>query len=101
MWVAIVLQGLEKKLINTLHLILNIKTWTNRRKIKNKMLLDDFKTRYPKASLDKFTFVNDSYGGYIKWKVNGTTIMSNDDPTGKTWTDDLPSNLKTLLWQEI
>ena len=65
------------------------------------MLLDDFKTRYPNANLDKFTFVNDSYGGYIKWKVNGTTVMSNDDPTGKTWTDDLPTNLKTLLWGDL
>ena len=65
------------------------------------MLLDDFKNRYPNANLDKFTFVNDSYGGYIKWKVNGTTIMTNDDPTGKTWTDDLSPNLKTLLWEDL
>ena len=65
------------------------------------MLLDDFKNRYPNANLDKFTFVNDSYGGYIKWKVNGTAVMSNDDPTGKTWTDYLPINLKTLLWQDL
>ena len=65
------------------------------------MLLTDFKNRYPNVNLDKFTFVNDSYGGYIKWKVNGTTVMSNDDPTGKTWTDDLPTNLKTLLWGDL
>ena len=44
---------------------------------------------------------NDSFGGYIKWKVNGTTIMSNDDPTGKTWTENLSNNLKTLLWQDL
>ena len=41
------------------------------------------KLRYPNANLDKFSFVNDSFGGYIKWKVNGTTIMSDDDPSGK------------------
>ena len=65
------------------------------------MLLDDFKTRYPKANLEKFTFVNDSFGGYIEWKVNGTTIMSNDDPSGKTWTENLSNNLKTLLWEDL
>ena len=65
------------------------------------MLLDDFKTRYPKANLEKFTFVNDSFGGYIKWKVNGTTIMSDDDPSGKTWTENLSNNLKTLLWEDL
>ena len=65
------------------------------------MLLDDFKTRYPNANLDKFTFINDTYGGYIKWKVAGATVMSNDDPTGKTWTDDLSTNLKTLLWGDL
>ena len=48
-----------------------------------------------------FTFVNDSYGGYIKWKVDGTTIMSNDDPTGKTWTDDLSPYMKKLLWKDL
>ena len=61
----------------------------------------DFRKRYPKVDLDKFTFVNDSYGGYIKWKVNGITIMSNDDPTGKTWTDGLSPNLKRLLWKDL
>ena len=65
------------------------------------MLFENFKNRYPNADLNKFTFVNDSYGGYIKWKVNGTTVMSNDDPTGKTWTDDLSTNLKTLLWADL
>ena len=65
------------------------------------MLLNDFIKKYPKANLDKFTFVNDSYVGYIKWKYNGITIMSNDDPSGKTWTDNLPSNLKKLLWEHL
>ena len=65
------------------------------------MLLTDFKNKYPSANLDKFTFINDSFGGYIKWKVNGTIIMSNDDPTGKTWTENLSNNLKTLLWQDL
>ena len=64
-------------------------------------LLNDFKNRYPNANYNKFTFVNDSYGGYIKWKVNGMTVMSYDDPSGKTWTDDLPTNLKTLLWKDL
>ena len=55
-----------------------------------------------KLSLGKiYIHVNDSFGGYIKWKVNGTTIMSDDDPTGKTWTDGLPNNLKTLLWEDL
>ena len=90
----------EKVIDNNLHLILRSKDQIIRN-IKNKMLLDDFKTRYPNVDLDKFTFVNDSYGGYIKWKVNGTTIMSNDDPTGKTWTENLSNNLKTLLWQDL
>ena len=65
------------------------------------MLLNDFIKKYPRVNLDKFTFVNDSYGGYIKWKYNGVTIMSNDDPSGKTWTDNLPSNLKKLLWKDL
>ena len=65
------------------------------------MLLVDFKARYPNANLDKFTFVNDLFGGYIKWKVNGTTIMSDDDPTGKTWTENLSNNLRTLLWKDL
>ena len=65
------------------------------------MLFGDFRNRYPKANLTKFNYVHDLYGGYIKWKVNGTTIMSDDDPTGKTWTDDLPDNLKTLLWKDL
>ena len=65
------------------------------------MLLKDFMKRYPKSNPDKFTFVNDSYGGYIKWKVDGTTIMSNDDPTGKTWTDDLSPYMKKLLWKDL
>ena len=61
----------------------------------------DFKNRYPSANLDKFTFVNDSYGGYIKWKVNETTIMSNDDPTGKTWIDNISPRLKRILWEDL
>ena len=65
------------------------------------MLLNDFKNRYPNVNLDKFTFINDSFGGYIKWKVNGVTVMSDDDPSGKTWTDDLPTNLKTLLRKDL
>ena len=65
------------------------------------MLLNDFKNRYPNVNLDKFTFINDSFGGYIKWKVNGTTIMSDDDPSGKTWTENLSNNLKTLLWKDL
>ena len=64
-------------------------------------LLDDFRNRYPKADRDQFGFVTDIYGGYIRWKVNGTTIMSYDDPTGKTWTDDLSPRLKRLLWTDL
>ena len=64
-------------------------------------LLNDFKNRYPSANLDKFTFVSDSYGGYIKWKYNGLTVMTNDDPTGKTWTDDISPNMKRLLWEDL
>ena len=72
-----------------MHIILNIK---------NKMLLNDFRNKYPKADTGQFIVVADPYGGYIKWKVNGTTIMSYDDPTGKTWTDDLsPSYEKTFM----
>ena len=56
-------------------------------------LLDDFRNRYPKADFSRFTFVSDSYGGYMRWKRNGITIMSYDDPTGKTWTDGLPPKL--------
>ena len=78
--------------LKTLHLILNIK---------NKMLLNDFRNKYPKADRDQFIFVNDQYGGYIKWRFNGITIMSNDDPTGKTWTDDLTPSLKKLLWKDL
>ena len=65
------------------------------------MLLTDFKNKYSSAKLDKFTFVNDSYGGYIKWKVDGTTIMSYDDPTGKTWTDGMSTIMKNLLWKDL
>ena len=65
------------------------------------MLFGDFKNRYPKANLEKFTFVNDSFGGYVKWKVNGTTIMSDDDPSGETWTENLSNNLKALLWKDL
>ena len=65
------------------------------------MLLDDFKTRYPNVNLSKFTFINDSFGGYIKWKVNGMTVMSYDDPSGKTWTDNLSNNLKKSLWEDL
>ena len=65
------------------------------------MLLDDFKNLYPNANLNKFTFVNDSFGGYIEWKVNGTTVMSDDDPSGKTWTTNLSNDLKTLLWEDL
>ena len=65
------------------------------------MLLNDFRNRYPKADLDQFVFVADQYGGYIRWKVNGTTIMSYDDPTGKTWTEDLSPRLKRLLWKDL
>ena len=76
------------------HLILNIK---------NKMvLLDEFKKRYPKADLSQFQFVPDSYGGYIYWKKNNMiTVISYDDLTGKTWTDDLPEDLKTKLNQDL
>ena len=42
-------------------------------------LFNDFKNSYPSANLDKFAFVSDSYGGYIKWKYNGITVMTNDD----------------------
>ena len=38
---------------------------------------------------------------YIKWKVNGTTIMSDEDPSGKTWTENLSNDLKTLLWKDL
>ena len=65
------------------------------------MLLNDFRNRYPKADLSHFVFVADQYGGYIRWKVDGTTIMSYDDPTGKTWTDDLSPRLKRLLWKDL
>ena len=51
--------------------------------------------------MSQFTFVSDIYGGYIKWKHNGTTVMSYDDPTGKTWTDDLRPGLKILLWFDL
>ena len=61
----------------------------------------DFSNRYPKANISKFSYVHDLYGGYIKWKVNGTTIMSDDDPSGKTWTSNLSNDLKTLLWQDL
>ena len=64
-------------------------------------LLDDFKTKYPKADLSQFKFIYDSYGGYIRWARNGLTVMSYDDPTGKTWTDGLPPNLKILLWIDL
>ena len=47
------------------------------------MTLKDFRNKYPNADLSQFEVVADPYGGYIKWKVNGITIMSNDDPTGK------------------
>ena len=70
-------------------------------KQKNKMLFSDFKSKYPKANLGKFTFVNDSFGGYVKWNVNGVTVMSDDDPSGKTWTDSLPDNLKKLLQEDL
>ena len=33
--------------------------------------------------------------------LDGTTIMSYDDPTGKTWTDDLSPRLKRLLWADL
>ena len=45
--------------------------------------------------------MHDLYGGYVKWKVNGSAVMSDDDPTGKTWTDDLSDNLKKLLWEDL
>ena len=61
------------------------------------MTLKDFRNKYPNADLSQFEVVADPYGGYIKWKVNGITIMSNDDPTGKTWTEDLSPRLKKLL----
>ena len=85
-----------------LHLILKRSKDQINWETKNKMLLDDFKTRYPKANLGKFTFVNDAFGGYIEWKVNGTTIMSNDDPSGKKpGLKNLSNNLKTLLWEDL
>ena len=68
---------------------------------KNKMLFSDFTTRYPKANLNKFSFVADPFGGYIKWKVNNTTIMSDDDPSGETWTANLSNKLKLSLWEDL
>ena len=64
-------------------------------------LLNDFRNRYPKADLNQFKFVNDNYGGYMVWTRNGLTIMSYDDPTGKTWTDDIRPGLKLLLWIDL
>ena len=64
-------------------------------------LFNDFRNMYPKADISHFTFVPDSYGGYIKWQVDGTTIMSNDDPTGKTWIDDISPGLKRILWKDL
>ena len=64
-------------------------------------LLDDFRNKYPKADLDQFKFVNDQYGGYIRWKHNGMTVMSYDDPTGKTWTDGMQPSLKSRLWIDL
>ena len=94
MWDLIVLLVYRKEMyLKALHLILNTR---------NKMsLFNDFKNRYPSANLDKFTFVSDSYGGYIKWKYNGLTVMTNDDPTGKTWTDGISPNMKRLLWKDL
>ena len=37
----------------------------------------------------------------LNWKVDGTTIMSNDDPTGKTWIDNISPRLKKLLWKDL
>ena len=64
-------------------------------------LFNYFRNMYPRADISHFTFVPDSYGGYIKWQVNGTIIMSNDDPTGKTWIDDLSPRLKRILWKDL
>ena len=64
-------------------------------------LFNDFRNMYPRADISNFKFVPDSYGGYIKWQVDGTTIMSNDDPTGKTWIDDISPRLKRLLWKDL
>ena len=64
-------------------------------------LYNDFRNMYPKADHSQFIFVSDPYGGYIKWKVDGTTIMSNDDPTGKTWIDDISPRLKRILWKDL
>ena len=65
------------------------------------MLFSDFISRYPKANIQKFSYVHDSFGGYVRWKVNGTTIMSDDDPSGETWTSNLSYDLKTLLWKDL
>ena len=64
-------------------------------------LFNDFRNKYPKANTGQFEVVADPYGGYIKWRFNGTTIMSHDDPTGKTWTEDLSPRLKRLLWKDL
>ena len=68
----------------------------------NKMsLLQEFNNKYPNVDMSKFKFVSDSYGGYIYWKYNRLTVISYDDISGKTWTEDISSDLKVKLHEDL